>query len=65
MNFTHISHIPTQEEIDKLQKALLVSNTKRNTSKWLQVVDHFNKSYGISQSIELINSLDDLENYLC
>src|SRR3984957_1035977 len=58
-------NIPTQEEIDALQKASLVSNTERNTSKWLRVVDHFNKSCGISQSIEQIDSLENLENYLC
>jgi hypothetical protein len=57
--------IPTQEEIDTLQKASLVSNTERNTSKWLRVVERFNKSCGISQSIEQIDSLENLENYLC
>ena len=31
MTFTQL---PTQEEINKLQKASLVSNTERNTSKW-------------------------------
>ena len=59
------TQLPTQEEINKLQKASLVSNTERNTSKWLQVVDHFNKSCGITNSIEQIDSLEDLENYLC
>jgi hypothetical protein len=62
MTFTQL---PTQEEINKLQKASLVSNTERNTSKWLRVVDHFNKSCGITNSIEQIDSLEDLENYLC
>ena len=61
----HTFQIPTQEEINTLQKTSLVSNTERNTSKWLRVVDHFNKSCRISQSIELIDSLDNLENYLC
>ncbi|CAG8608472.1 14927_t:CDS:2, partial [Funneliformis caledonium] len=62
MTFTQL---PTQEEISNLQKASLVSNTERNTSKWLRVVDHFNKSCGITNSIEQIDSLKDLENYLC
>ena len=58
-------NIPTQEEIEKLQNASLVTNTERNTSLWLRAVDRFNKSCGISQSIEKIDSLDNLENYLC
>ena len=62
MTFTQL---PTQEEINKLQKASLVSNIERNTSKWLRVVDRFNKSCGITNSIEQIDSLKDLENYLC
>ncbi|CAG8462250.1 7961_t:CDS:2 [Funneliformis caledonium] len=35
------------------------------TSKWLQVVDRFNNSCGISQAIELIDSINELEDYLC
>ena len=48
-----------------MQKASLVSNIERNTSKWLRVVDRFNKSCGITNSIEQIDFLEDLENYLC
>ncbi|POG78695.1 hypothetical protein GLOIN_2v1472819 [Rhizophagus irregularis DAOM 181602=DAOM 197198] len=59
------TQLPTQEEINNLQKASLVSNTERNTTKWLRVVDRFNKSCGITKSIESIDSINDLENYLC
>ncbi|CAG8605114.1 6345_t:CDS:2, partial [Funneliformis mosseae] len=62
MTFTQLL---TQEEISNVQKASLVSNTEQNTSKWLRVVDHFNKSCGITNSIEQIDPLKDLENYLC
>ncbi|CAG8783177.1 10717_t:CDS:1, partial [Cetraspora pellucida] len=59
------SQLPTQEEINQLQKVSLVSNTERNTSLWLCVLDWFNKSCGISKSIELIDSVEELETYLC
>ena len=65
MSFIKASQLPTQEEIDRLQQASLVSSTERNTSQWLRVVDRFNKSCGITQSIELINSVEELEDYLC
>ncbi|KAF0523425.1 zinc finger mym-type protein 2-like: PROVISIONAL [Gigaspora margarita] len=64
MSFVQASQLPTQEEIVKLQNALLVSNTERNTSLWLHAIDQFNKSCGISISIELINSFEELETYL-
>ena len=48
MSFIKASQLPTQEEIDRLQQASLVSSTERNTSQWLQVVDRFNKSCGIT-----------------
>lgn len=65
MNFTQASELPSQEEINKLQHASLVSNTEINTSKWLRVVDRFNKSCGITKSIEKIDSINELEDYLC
>jgi len=39
MVFTRASQLPSPEEIDHKQQALLVSNTEKNTSKWLRVVD--------------------------
>src|SRR6266496_3954659 len=65
MVFTRVSQLPSPEEINHLQQASLVSNTEKNTSKWLRVVDRFNKSCGISQAIELIDSVNELEDYLC
>ena len=35
MVFTRASQLPSPEEIDHKQQALLVSNTEKNTSKWL------------------------------
>jgi len=65
MVFTRVSQLPSPEEINHLQQASLVSNTEKNTSKWLRIVDRFNKSCGISQAIELIDFVDELEDYLC
>ncbi|CAG8731003.1 6345_t:CDS:2, partial [Cetraspora pellucida] len=58
------SQLPTQEEINQLQKASLVTNTEKNMSKWLRTLDWFNKSCGKIQSIELIDNTEVLENYL-
>ncbi|CAG8745511.1 14482_t:CDS:2, partial [Acaulospora morrowiae] len=59
------SQLPSQEEINQLQQASLVSNTEKNTAKWLRTIERFNKNCGISQAIELIDSVTKLEDYLC
>jgi len=44
MVFTRVSQLPSPEEINHLQQASLVSNTEKNISKWLRVVDDLIKA---------------------
>ena len=48
--------IPTNEEIYQLQQLSRVKNTDKCTSKWLRVVDRFNKEANISKKIDEYNT---------
>ncbi|GES72808.1 hypothetical protein GLOIN_2v1482044 [Rhizophagus clarus] len=43
--------IPTHEEIYRLQQLSRVKNTDKCTSKWLRVVDRFNKEANMTKKI--------------
>ncbi|CAG8803076.1 797_t:CDS:1, partial [Cetraspora pellucida] len=63
--FIQALQLPIQEEINELQKVSLVSNIEQNTFFWLHALVRFNKSCGIFKFIELIDSVVELETYLC
>jgi len=57
--------IPTNEEIYKLQQLSRVKNTDKCTSKWLRVVDRFNKEANITKKINQHDTCKELEDFLC
>ncbi|GES81052.1 zinc finger MYM-type protein 2-like [Rhizophagus clarus] len=57
--------IPTHEEIYRLQQLSRVKNTDKCTSKWLRVVDRFNKEANMTKKINQYDTCNELEDFLC
>ena len=60
-----MSSIPTNEEINQLQQLSRVKNTDKCTSKWLRMVNKFNKEANLTKNINQYDTCKELEEFLC
>ncbi|CAI2198346.1 3351_t:CDS:1, partial [Funneliformis geosporum] len=59
-----MSSILTSEEINQLQQLSKVKNTEKCTSKWLRIVDKFNKKANLTKHINQYDTCKEFEEFL-
>ena len=60
-----MSSIPTSERNNQLQQLSRVKNTDKCTSKWLRMVNKFNKEANLTKTIDQYDTCKELEEFLC